>query len=148
MATNSFITAVSLTGAAKTNALSASFVTTGLSIPLNPGEKLVINVTFIVQCSSTGGVKIQTSALPAGATGRISLEGNTTSAAVYAAISSTTPAVSPQTWVTFAGTGMVTGVIEIEVGATGGTLDILFAPATNAQTATIHVGSNALALRV
>lgn len=146
--TTSFLTAAAVTGAAKTNAASATFVTTGLTIPLNPGEKLVINLSLIVQCSSTGGVKIQTAALPAGATARLSLEGNTSAVTAYTAVSTTTPATSPQTWVTFAGVGMVSGVLEIEVGATGGTLDLQFAPGVNAQTATILVGSNALALRV
>jgi hypothetical protein len=144
----SFLSAAAVTGAAKTNAASASFVTTGLSVPINPGEKLLINVTLIIQCSSTGGVKLQTTALPAGASARMSLEGNTTAATAYAAVSTTTPATSPQTWVTFAGTGMVTGVIEVEAGSAGGTIDLQFAPFTNAQTATVHVGSNLLAMRV
>lgn len=148
MPTTSFVTAAGVTGAAKTNAASASFVTTGLTVPLNPGEKLIINLSLVVQCSSTGGVKLQTAALPAGATARLSLEGNTTAATAYAAVTTTAPATSPQTWVAFAGTGMVFGVLEVEVGATGGTLDLQFAPATNGQTATIHLGSNALALRV
>lgn len=147
MGTLSFITSVAVTGAAKTNNNSAVFVTTGLSMLLNPGDKVVINVVLIVQGSSTGGVKLQTSALPAGATGRLTLRGTTTAVTIESVVSSATPAVSPQTWVTFAGTGLVTGTLEVEVGTTGGVLDLQFAPAVNAQVATIHVGSNAIAYR-
>lgn len=131
-----------------THTQSASFVTAGLIVPIGASERLSIEYTLLCACSSTGGVRIQTAALPSGATGRITVQGTTSAITASTILGSTTPATSLGSWNTFNGIGILYVQLYVANSTTAGSIDMQFSPVTNGQTATMHIGSRVVAYKV
>jgi hypothetical protein len=126
---------------AATTTLSTA-VNTNLSIPVAANRNYYFEAILVVQCSSTGGVKVAVNG-PASATVVAHAIGNSTSAT--AQTSTVFTALSTLSSVNFCAVATTNHGIRVNgtmsVGATAGNLVIQFAATTAGQTATVQAGS-------
>lgn len=123
--------------------------TTGLSFAIAANETWLIEVAMTYTSAATGGIKVGAS-LPTGATGRLSITEESTSATTApqaVTTTSITTGASPTFLATSTG-GVLSAFYTIVNGSTAGTVQIQHAETSAAGTTTVLANSYMIATKV